>query len=87
MGAKHPGRTKAQREALDQIGCGNACPPMARATAKALVRHGLIQRCEDKGLGRDRFGLIAIPQFQMPIPIHMQWCEFQAATCDEPAGG
>ncbi len=90
----HPGRTPAQRRALDAIGCGDFCPPMSRSTRKALLDAGLIRQLSDKVVSRDRFGAITIPQFEMPIPVHMEWCfsvshgvtdaELDAAVGDHP---
>ena len=79
---KHPGRTAAQRRVLDEIGCGENCPRMADATRDALLREGLIVELGRKSLGRDRFGEITIPQYEMPIPVHMQWCK---AVAEEPS--
>ncbi len=75
---KHPGRTPTQRRILDRIGCGDFCPPAKAKTLAAMVDAGLLQRCPDKILGRDGFGVIALPQFQMPIPVHMEWCAYWA---------
>lgn len=74
MRVAHPGKTKAQRAALDAIGCGDPSPRMAPKTREALLAAGLIIECGERVLGRDRFGVIAIPQYGMPIPVHMQWC-------------
>ena len=79
----HPGRSKAQRAALDAIGCGDNSPIMAPRTRAALLKAGLIQKCGEKVVGRDRFGAIAIPEYEMPIPVHMQWCA--AVAADVPA--
>lgn len=78
----HPGKTKAQRAALDAIGCGDATPPMAPRTREALLKAGLIVQCELKVVGRDHFGLITVPKYAMPIPVHMQWC--YAVSEDDP---
>ena len=80
---KHPGRTAAQRRALDEIGCGNFSPAMSRKTCDAMVRAGLIEPCGIKVLGRDAFGVISIPEYQMPIPAHMQWCKAVACEVDD----
>ncbi len=77
----HPaGRRTAWRRVLDEIGCGNFCPQMTRATAQSLINAGLIERVADKPVGRDVFGPIVIPQYQMPLAVHMQWCK---AVSDE----
>lgn len=70
---KHPcaGMGKASVAAFEQIATGVALPPMARRTAAALLNKGLIDRGPEKTLGRDRFGAITIPQYFVPIPVHM----------------
>lgn len=83
--ARHPGKTSAQRAVLDQIGCGDCCPPGHPKTFAKLVELGLLHRLQDKVIGRDRFGVIAIPQFEMPVHVHMQWCDAVAYTDDEMA--
>lgn len=79
---KHPGKTKAQREALDQIGCGNYSPRMAPITRDAMLAAGLIRQCGERVVGRDRFGVIAIPEYEMTIPTHMAWCKAVASEED-----
>lgn len=60
--------TKAQIEAFEQIAIGHALPRAIQKTFDALLKRGLIQRLSDKVVGRDRFGDITIPQFEIPIP-------------------
>lgn len=79
---KHPGRTVAQRRVLDAIGCGNNSPLMSARTREALLNAGLIVLVGRKIVGRDRFGAITLPEYEMPIPVHMQWCEAVAAEGD-----
>jgi hypothetical protein len=80
---KHPGKTPAQRRALDEIGCGNYCPSMTNATRDKLLASGLIVELNPVVIGRDRFGEIAIPQYEMPILVHYQWCK--AMSAEPPA--
>ena len=79
---KHPGKTKAQRAALDAIGCGNFSPPMATSTKTALLSAGLIVKCGQTIYGSGAFA-VCIDQYQMPVPVHMQWCEYQAKNYEE----
>ena len=72
---KHPGTTPAERRVLDAIGCGDSCPPMTARTRDAMLRKGLIHKVGERELGRDRFGAISLPVYEMPIPIHMVWCK------------
>jgi hypothetical protein len=83
MRPKHPGTTEAQRRVLDAIGCGDSCPPMTRRTRETLLRKGLIERVGERTLGRDALGAITLPIYEMPIPVHMQWCSAVASE-DEP---
>ncbi|PZR77345.1 MAG: hypothetical protein DI537_43320 [Stutzerimonas stutzeri] len=81
---KHPGTTVAERRVLDAIGGGDSCPPMTARTRDAMLRKGLIHKVGERELGRDRFGVVALPIYEMPIPIHMQWCS--AVAAEEPDG-
>jgi hypothetical protein len=79
---KHPGKTAAQRRVLDLVGCGDYCPPAKRATLDKMVEQGLLIRLPDKRIGSDSFGVIALPQFEMPIPVHYAWCSYWAEQED-----
>ncbi len=85
---KHPGKTPAQRRALDAIGCGNYSPIMANSTRDALLKAGLIveisPRHEKAGA---LWAAVVIRQFQMPIPVHMQWCAAVAGDEEDPDHG
>lgn len=82
--SKHPGKTKAQRAVLDAIGCGDFCPRMTRQTRDALLKAGLIREAGYRVLGKDRFGEVRIPEYSMPLPVHIAWCEAMAEECDAP---
>ena len=79
----HPGRTSAQRRALDAIGCGEH-PRCSPKTLKALLDAGLIV---DVGTEtrQDALGSYQVPAYAMPIPVHMAWCAASAATDEEMA--
>ena len=79
----HPGRASAQRCALDAIGCGEP-PRCSSATLKALLDAGLIEETGVE-IRRDALGSYRIPTYEMPIPVHMQWCSAVAATDKEMA--
>lgn len=52
-------------------------PPVAlEKTLKRLVERGLIERIADRRVGRDCFGPVIIPQYQVPLLVHMQWCQW-----------
>ena len=79
----HPGRTLAQRKALDRIGCGEP-PRCSPKTIKALLDAGLIVDTGGK-FCRDALGTYSVPSYAMPIPVHMQWCSAVASTDEEMA--
>jgi hypothetical protein len=79
---KHPGRTPAQRPALDTIGSGNRSPLMADATRDALLNAGLIVELSPRHIGKPPFQAV-VRQFEMPIPVHMAWCSAVAEEAED----
>lgn len=73
----HPcaGMTPAQRRDFELIAI-NQRPLGGYKTLGALERRGLIKKDEPKVIGRDALGPIKIPQWHVPLPIHMQWCKW-----------
>lgn len=69
----HPGKTPAQRRALDAIGCGNHSPIMARSTRDALLKADLIRPAGHRTVGTGPLAA-RVEQFDMPISVHMAWC-------------
>ena len=69
--------TKTQREAFEQIAI-NQPPQCGWKSIDALLNAGVIERGEDD-TRRDAMGVYHIPNFFVPLPIHMQWC----AWCSE----
>ena len=82
--SKHPGKTKAQQRALDEIGCGNHRPFMAKSTRDALLREGLIVEIAPArvpvGIGNL---CMNVQRFDMTKQAHMQWCDYQS---EQPGG-
>lgn len=64
---------------LAEIATGTSLPRCHPATLRSLERKGLIERLPDEIIGRDAFGDVAIPQYAMPIPEHIAWCQWAAA--------
>lgn len=62
-------------EAFERICIGDALPPMSKGVTAKLLAKGLIERGPDKQLG-DRFGKYSIPQYFVPFPVHIDWCEW-----------
>lgn len=79
----HPGRTSAERRALDRIGCGEP-PSCSPKTLRNLLDAGLIVDVGGE-TRRDALGSYRVPSYAMPIHVHMQWCSAVAATDEEMA--
>lgn len=75
---EHPAKSPAQRRALDEIGCGNNSPFMTKATRDSLLKKGLIQPVAPRFVQGVR-----IEQFEMPIPVHYQWCQAMSEEYDK----
>jgi hypothetical protein len=63
-----------QAEVFEQIATGNDKGHNLR-TLDALERKGYIISHEEK-VGRDGFGIITVLRYEVPIPIHIRWCEW-----------
>lgn len=75
----HPckGLTPAMRRVFEAIATGDALPRSASPkTIARLLGEGLIERISDKVLGKDRFGAISIPQYEVPIHHHVHFCRW-----------
>ena len=75
----HPckGLSKTAIEIFELIGTGQT-PPYNRVAINVLERRGLIIKTGERVLTRDRFGEVKVPVYEVPIPIHMQWCQWCA---------
>lgn len=79
----HPGRTSAERRALDKIGCGEP-PRCSPKTLRRLLDDGLLID-QGREVRRDALGAYTVPCYAMPLPVHYQWCSAVAFTDDEMA--
>lgn len=52
------------------------------ATLALLLRRELIIRLPDRPVGRDVFGVISIPVYDIPLPVHMDYCQWCADNFD-----
>jgi hypothetical protein len=77
--SEHPceGLTRAQIAAFEDIAT-NQPPRCGWKSIDALLKAGVIERGTDD-VRRDAMGTYNIPNFFVPLPIHMQWC----AWCSE----
>ncbi len=73
----HPCKGLSPRavEAFERICIGDRLPQMTGATVNKLLAKGLIEKGPEKQLG-DRLGKFSIPQYQVPMPLFIQWCEW-----------
>lgn len=83
--AKHPcvGMTPAQRRDFELIAT-NQRPRGGVLTLRALKARGLIEDAPPRVVGRDRFGDIVVPNWSVPLSVHMQWCEWADHSVREP---
>lgn len=82
MGFFRKGVTKRQQEVFEQIAIGNDKGVNA-TTAKKLIEKGLIEACYQLSIGRG----FRIIRYQVPIPIHMEWCEWCATLVNPQTAG
>jgi hypothetical protein len=80
---QHPckGMSAAAIKAFEAVATGDALPSCNRKTMANLVKRGVVVKGEDKVL-RDEFGSFAIPQYYVPLQVHIAWC----AWCSEQHG-
>jgi hypothetical protein len=64
--------TPAQEAAFERIAI-NEEPQCSRKTIAALKSAGLIAEYEEV-IGADAFGAIIVPCYEVPTPVHIEWC-------------
>ena len=69
--------SKSQQDTLNLIAIGQD-GGHARSTLRSLVGRGLIEEFE-----QDMGGGLTVKRYEMPIPVHIMWCEWAAAQMDE----
>lgn len=80
---KHPAPKGAQRVMFEQVATGVSCPSGSSRTRRALVDKGLIVRVGSRYIGNPPFQ-VELPEFEVPIPVHMQWCEWCSENVQDP---
>lgn len=80
---KHPcaGMSLVAREIFEAIAI-NQTPPYRRTVVSALLKRGLIRQIGERTLGRDTFGAINVSVYEVPLGVHMQWCQWASENCD-----
>lgn len=73
---EHPckGMTKAQISAFEMIAIGEN-PMVGEKTIAKLLERGVIVQGPDR-IFQTALGPLHCKQYEIPIPIHMQWCEW-----------
>ena len=74
---RHPVRVVGGKtshvKAFEAIAIGQ--PPRCHAgTLQWLLQKELIKRLPDRMVGRDRFGPMFVPQYEVSLPAHHAWC-------------
>ena len=76
------GLTKAQQKGFERIAC-NLPPGCTERTLVALLDAGLIERTEHAQ--RTALGTFVHYEHRVPIPVHMEWCEWCSEHLDPSA--
>lgn len=78
---EHPckGMSDAAIRAFEACATGNALPTADLRTMADLVKRGVVVKGEGKAL-RDEMGPFTLPQYFVPTPVHIQWCEWCSAV-------
>lgn len=73
---RHPcaDRSRRSREVFEEIAIGNS-DGHHQSTIDGLLRNGLIHRSGSKFVG---IGRVKVPIYEVPTPIHIQWCQWCA---------
>lgn len=84
MQTDHPckGRSQSQIDAFEAIAI-NEHPNCSKKTLDALLKDNLIVVIGNQELGRDAFGAITVPVYEVPIHHHMQWCQWASEQFDD----
>lgn len=81
---KYPvaGLTKSEREVFEDIATGNIrrLSNFRLAVVKKLLEIGAIVCCGEKQICKDQFGEVWVPEYCVPIPLHMIWCKYCSET-------
>lgn len=75
------GLTKAQVDALCEVAFGGRSGMINPRTAAVLVDRRLIERVT-VDMGADRFGRMIVTDYEMPLDVHIDFCEW----CDRGDG-
>lgn len=71
-----PNLSKKQKQILDALGCGNYSLKYVMPTKKSI--EGLLEKGLIRSLGFITISGVKIPEYEMPIAVHLKWCEYQS---------
>jgi hypothetical protein len=78
---RHPvleaGGRRSHVRAFEAVATGQR-PSCHETTLEWLVNHGLVERLPGRLVGHDHLGEIRVPEFRVPLEMHVAWCEWCA---------
>jgi hypothetical protein len=79
MTIQHPchGLSRAERNAFEAIAI-NLKPKCSARTIQRLLERGLIAKQEKSVHFSDGLPPLVVDDFYVPLPVHLQWCEWGA---------
>lgn len=80
----HPckGMTAVQTAAFERIAIGMS-PMAGKETIKALLDKDLIIKLPDRLVSGGIYGPVRIARYDVPVPTHIQWCEWASEQPDD----
>ena len=79
-----PASRRAARRAFEAIAIGLP-PSVGHKTIQWLLDSGLVCIAGQQVLGHDRFGVISVPVYDVPLHLHHQWCAWCSANVRDAA--
>lgn len=81
---RHPcvGLSASVIKTFEEIACG-LDSSFRPKVIRTLLDAGLIELVGERLLGRDAFGAIKVPVYEVPTPIHIQWCAWCAENVED----
>jgi hypothetical protein len=77
----HRGLTRVQIDVFEQWATGGRTWLPAKAI-DVLVEKGLLVQVGEDVICKDRFGTVTAPIYEVPIGIHMAWCQWCSENVD-----
>lgn len=74
------GVSRRERAVFEQIAIGQDVGHHKKTLAALLARGYIVETVQ--GMGRDRFGVIAVSRYHVPFSLHYAWCSW----CSQQGG-